>query len=100
MSPHYPWPTFTEPWTLDITDVAVDGRPRDELRDESHRRLRADLVDGWNELTFAATARKPDGATGITVKRVHLLVSSPRSQTRIPVLLNDRGQDWFAEVRL
>lgn len=97
MSPVFAWPTYREPWSLIVDDPMVDGQYREELVDDEYRRVRIDGVDGWRQVVLDVTATPPD--ENLTTERVHLLVESPRSNTRISVPLGGDGV-WQASADL
>jgi len=89
VSPVFAWPTYREPWTLTVEDPMVDGQYREELVDDEHRRLRIDQVEDWRQVLLDVRAVPP--SDDLRPDRVHLLVESRRSNTRMSFPLDGEG---------
>ncbi|WP_043496454.1 hypothetical protein [Georgenia sp. SUBG003] len=101
MSPLFAWPTYREPWSLDVDGLMVDGVFREDLVAEDARRIRIDEAGDWQRAAISLTATPEDKADGIEATGVHILVESPRSNTRIPVPLRaDDDGAWVGDVEL
>ncbi|WP_225755644.1 hypothetical protein [Actinotalea sp. Marseille-Q4924] len=101
MIPLYPWPTFREPWQLDLREPTFDGVARSDVLMPDHRRLRSDLVADWAICALEAVATAPSAGGAPRPDAAHLLVSAPRAQTRLPLPLSPDGAgSWRARVEL
>jgi len=91
MSTVFAWPTYRELWTLVMDSPMVDGYFHEEVVDEGQRRIRVDRIEDWKRLVLEVTAIPPQ--ENLTPGRVHLLVDSPRSHTRVAIPL-DGEEEW------
>jgi hypothetical protein len=99
VSPLYAWPTWSEPWALQVSDVVVDGIARPEAVDTAQSRVHV-AGDRWTRLTCGVTAQAPDEQGSPVPASVHVLVSAPRTQSRWVVPLERRDGVWAASVEL
>ena len=97
MSAIFSWPRFREPWRLDVDDPMVDGYYREDLVDEEHRRIRIDGLGRWRQVILDVAASPPDDS--LVPDGVHLLVSAPRTNTRLSVPLVEDGE-WRGSATL
>lgn len=101
MIPLYSWPTHRDPLPLSVTGLTVDGDARDDLVDGAHERLRLDRLEQWQAATVAVATEISTGGEVGPPDTVHVLVSSPRTRTRLPVPLANTGDGaWVGEVRV
>jgi hypothetical protein len=100
MSIRYPWPTYRRPLNLTLSDLQVDGVERDDLLDETHLRARLDESKLWRHLTVRASVTTDEPPLDVSEVRAHLLVSAPRTQTRVPVPLDSTEDGWSGVVTL
>lgn len=92
MTVHYPWPTFASPLQCRISDIRLDGEPLPpHLVDDDHLRIRLDRATDWRSFDCDVTVTT-DEAAPAGVERFHsyVLVSSTRTNARLPFRLGDR----------
>lgn len=88
MSVRFAWPSYGAPWATSVQDVQVDGEDATDSVDATRRRVRLDKTGEWAAATLTVTAATdeeiPDGLTSV---EAFVVISSPRSHTRVPYML-------------
>jgi hypothetical protein len=99
MTIHYAWPQYRQPWDLGLDIVSFDGDSTPEI-DASRRLVSAD-AESWNTLevsfTLRTTEKTPAGVGELTA---YVLISSARSNTRVPVPLHPDRSDFVGTAKL
>lgn len=98
MSVRFAWPSFIGPWSVVVEDLRTDGRHRPGCVDVPRRRVRLDQAGDWESATFHVTASTSEETPlGLASVRAFAILSSPRTNTRIPFALTatDSGESRF-----
>lgn len=96
MSPLFPWPTFSEPWTLQVHDVLLDGVPAADAIDAEHHRITLSH-DDWDVATLDVSLRTGEPKP-IDVHVAGVLVDAAASNFRPFYALgggNDERRGWI-----
>lgn len=95
MTTRYPWPVFSAPWSLELSEMTVDGSAVGDLVQTDLRRVRLDGIEAWQDMsaTMVVTSSEavPDDLPADTLA-AFVLVSSPLTNRRIPVPLGRDGE--------
>jgi hypothetical protein len=101
VSLRFAWPQFRDEWDLEI-QLVEPKRDDQDLIDPSARRVRLDQAGDWSIATFAfhaqTTEKAPDGL-GDDLD-AFVLISSARTNTRLPVRLERSEAGFRGEVTL
>jgi hypothetical protein len=95
MTRRYSWPQYRQPWALKTTVTNLEGAVAEPEIVESTRRIRLDLSGEWSAVEFAFDLRTTEEPVDVEATTAYVLVSSVRTNTRIPAPLQKDGETAF-----
>jgi hypothetical protein len=94
MTARFAWPQFRVPWSVALMSTSESVSAT--AIDAGARRIRLDDIGAWTSTTFAIeTSTTETTPLGVGELEAFALVSSKRSNTRIPVRLDSTGPNHF-----
>ncbi|MGY4645039.1 hypothetical protein [Cellulomonas sp. URHB0016] len=99
MSPLYPWPTYREPWDLEIEAVEIDGQDSTALADAARYRIELDGRE-WTNAALRVRAHARDSVDGLVPTAGYVMVSTRQSASRASFVLTPDGSGWVGTVHL
>lgn len=101
MTRHVAWPGFPSPLILEVVELTVDGRPRNDLVSEDDERVGLCDLDQWTTATFTLRLTVDDELPEGLDSRALMASAVLRSDvgmTRIPARLDRADDGWVGHL--